>query len=71
LANKALGIIAGIGLLSLIPIWRTANKPREALNFWQFVKYNNVSDEGLPHIPYENAAILAETFYQVNRMNRL
>ena len=65
--EKAACVLLGIGAFSLLPIWRTATRPGHGLNFWEFIKYNNVTDDGVPHISYELAKIMAGTF---NRMNQ-
>ncbi len=59
--------VAGAGIiLSFVPIWRSANAPGLALNFWEYLIYSQRLANGYPdtHIPYEEAVEKARTAWR-------
>lgn len=54
---KTAQVILGAGILSLMPIWRSANAPGLALSFWEYLIYSQKLASGFPetHILYAEA----------------
>ena len=64
--SKTVSLLVGIGLVSFLPIWRSANATDLPLNFWEYLIYSSKLAAGFEttHIPYEEAKDLARTAFR-------